>query len=70
MPYGKVPKGHSEFGGGEGLIDPQRRKDRVLSEGANPPGEELWEIYATNSMDPNSNPENSDLTFKTPGSGQ
>ena len=26
---GSIPKDHSEFGGGPGLIDPETRKDRV-----------------------------------------
>lgn len=38
-----IPKDHSEFGGGPGMIDPERRADRVLE-----PHEELWEIKATN----------------------
>jgi len=38
-----IPNDHSEFGGGPGMIDPQRRADRVL-EGH----EELWEIHMTN----------------------
>lgn len=42
MAYSKVPSGHSEFGGGPGLIDPEARRDRNLT------GEEsLLEIYAT-----------------------
>lgn len=40
---GNIPADHTEFGGGPGLIDPQRRKDRVLE-----PHEEIWEIKATN----------------------
>lgn len=53
MPYkgSNIPKDHSEMGGGPGLIDPMRRKDRAL-EGH----EEVWELYATNSADANSNP--------------
>lgn len=38
-----IPRDHSEFGGGPGMIDPQRRADRVLD-----PHEEGWEIKATN----------------------
>lgn len=38
-----IPADHSEFGGGPGMIDPQRRADRVLE-----PHEELWEIHMTN----------------------
>lgn len=43
----QIPRDHSEFGGGPGMIDPQRRKDRVLE-----PHEELWEMYATNPAAP------------------
>lgn len=62
MPYNKAPKGHSEFGGGPGMIDPQRRQDRVIGQDATATGyanigEELWEIYATNSADATSEPE-------------
>lgn len=48
----KAPKGDTEFGGGPGLIDPERRKERVIGQAAGPlvqgVAEELWEIYATN----------------------
>lgn len=49
MPYSKdsIPKGHTEFGGGPGMIDPMRRADRVLE-----PHEQLWEVYATNPAPP------------------
>lgn len=49
MPYSKdsIPSNHTEFGGGPGMIDPQRRKDRVLL-----PHEQLWEIYATEPAPP------------------
>lgn len=59
MPYKKVPTGHTEFGGGPGMIDPQRRKDRVFEgeDGA----QELWEIYATVPHDPESEPETSQV---------
>lgn len=45
MPYSKnsIPKDHTEFGGGPGLIDPVLRKDRLLTN-----EEQLIEIYATN----------------------
>lgn len=49
MPYKKAPKDHTEFGGGDGLIDPVRRADRVIGQNAGPlvqgPNEELMEIY-------------------------
>ena len=74
MPYVKAPKGHSEFGGGAGLIDPMVRKDRALSA-----QEELIEIYATNPaaadsgtgaefarLGPDNNPETADLA-RRPG---
>lgn len=47
MPYKKAPKGHTEFGGGEGLIDPQVRKDRAVE-----PWQALMELHASNPMDP------------------
>lgn len=45
MPYSResIPKSHTEFGGGPGLIDPVLRADRNLT-----PEQELMEIYATN----------------------
>ena len=61
MAYNKAPADHTEFGGGPGLIDPQRRKDRVL-EGH----EELWEIYATDPSDPQSDPATVSLEDRTP----
>ena len=45
MSYSKdsIPSGHSEFGGGEGLLDSEHRKDRELL------GHEfVWELYAVN----------------------
>lgn len=44
MPYSResIPRDHTEFGGGPGMIDPVLRTDRVLE-----PYQELWEIYAT-----------------------
>lgn len=64
MPYKKVPKGHSEFGGGPGMIDATRRADRAVGTntdamGYQNMGEELWEVYATNPADPESSPETS-----------
>lgn len=56
MGYKKAPKGHTEFGGGPGLIDPVLRKDRVVTA-----EQELMEIYATNPMDPEADPATSDL---------
>lgn len=41
MAYDEIPKDHTEFGGGGGIIDPELRKDRVLSS-----AEEMREIYA------------------------
>lgn len=58
MTYKRTPAGHTEFGGGPGLVDPERRKDRALE-----PHEELWEIYATNPMDPEADPATSDLEY-------
>lgn len=42
----------TEFGGVSGLIEEQRREERLLE-----PHEELLEIYATNPADPKSTPE-------------
>lgn len=44
-----VPSEHGEFSGG-GMIDPQRRADRLVGQeaGVQHMGEELWEVYATN----------------------
>jgi hypothetical protein len=70
MPRSKnVPAGHTEFGGGPGLIDNVRRSERIVGTEAGPAvddhvGEELWEIYATNPADPNSTPETSDLNYQ------
>jgi len=47
MPYKRPPKGHTEFGGAEGLIDPM-----VRSDGAETPEENLMELYAINPCDP------------------
>jgi hypothetical protein len=49
-----IPEDHTEFGGGPGLVDPQLRKDRVFD---SQPYAELWEVYATNPADENSDPE-------------
>lgn len=56
MPYRKAPTGHSEYGGGPGLIDPEVRKDRALSS-----ADELIEIYSTNPTDPDTSPEDVDI---------
>lgn len=49
MTYTKdsIPRGHTEFGGGPGLIDPEMRKDRRLR-----PEQRMWELYATNPAGP------------------
>lgn len=49
MPYSResVPPGHTQFGGGPGMVDPMVREDRVLE-----PHQEVWEIYATNPAAP------------------
>ena len=56
MPHKKAPAGHTEFGGGPGLIDPVLRADRVVT-----PEQNLMEIYATNPMDPEADEATSDL---------
>jgi len=48
-PTRMIPLDHSEFGGGRGLIDPERRRQRRLE-----PHEEMLEIYATDPALPNS----------------
>ena len=58
MTYKRVPAGHTEFGGGPGLIDPERRKDRAVTA-----AEELMELYATNPMDAEADPATSDLYY-------
>lgn len=63
-----LPKTHTEFGGGPGLIDEVRRADRVVGTeayalGVQGMGEELMEIYATNPADPDSTPQTSDLNY-------
>ena len=52
MGYTKIPPDHSEFGGGDGSIDPSRRVDRTSLT----PAEERMEIMATNPIDPDSDP--------------
>jgi len=49
MAYTKdsIPPGHTEFGGGPGLIDPENRKDRNLTN-----EERLMELYATTTYPP------------------
>lgn len=51
MAYAKVPADHSEFGGGDGLIDAERRRDRAVTS-----AEERMEIMATNPLDPEADP--------------
>lgn len=52
---GKAPSGHTEFGGGPGLVDPQARSDRAFR--ADESHIPLVEFYACNPADPNSDPE-------------
>lgn len=59
MPYSKVPKDHTEFGGGPGLVDPQSRKDRNLT-----PEESLLEIYASNPHDEKTDLADVDLYYR------
>jgi len=59
MPYEKAPKGHTEFGGGDGLIDPVARADRQLTA-----EEELWEIYHSNPADGTKDLADVDLTYR------
>lgn len=56
MPYKKAPKGHTEFGGGDGLIDPMVRKD-----GAEGAEGQLMELYAINPLDPKTTLEKANL---------
>lgn len=51
MPYSRdsIPDDHTEFGGGPGLIDPELRKDRVLSA-----EDQRMEIMFTNPAPPDS----------------
>lgn len=56
MPYRKTPAGHTEFGGGPGLIDPEVRKDRAVSN-----DEMLMELYASNPEDPATPIQDTDL---------
>jgi hypothetical protein len=56
MPYKKIPPEHSEFGGGPGLIDRERRRDRALSS-----AERRMELMFTDPTDPNSRPESARL---------
>jgi hypothetical protein len=56
-------RGHGEFSGGPGLIDPVRRAERVVGNDSGTAvmynlGEELKEIYATDPADEASTPEN------------
>lgn len=59
MGYTKVPKGHTEFGGGPGLIDPEARKDRNLTA-----EEEMLEIYASNPADGKTQMQDVDLDYR------
>lgn len=61
MAYNKAPADHTEFGGGSGLIDSERRKDRAIS-----PEESLMEIYATDPSDALSDPATVSLTDRSP----
>lgn len=56
MPYKRVPTGHTEFGGGEGLVDPEVRKDRAVTE-----DQMLMELYASNPQDPETPIQETDL---------
>lgn len=56
MPYRKAPSNHTEFGGGEGLIDPVLREDRLVTA-----EQALVELYATNPNDANADPATSDI---------
>jgi hypothetical protein len=51
MPYNKAPKDHTEFAGGDGLVDPVVRSDRVLSA-----DDQRMEIMFTNPTDPDADP--------------
>lgn len=59
MPYRKAPKGHTEFGGGPGLIDPVLRADRNLT-----PEEEMIELYCSNPNDPKTKLEDVDIYYR------
>lgn len=59
MAYRKAPKGHTEFGGGPGLIDPESRKDRNLTN-----EEQLLEMYASNPNDAKTPLEEVDLDYR------
>lgn len=58
MVYPQTPEGHSEFGGGPGLIDPALRKARILSS-----DEERMEIVATDPADAGSEPTTADIYY-------
>lgn len=61
MAYNKAPAGHTEFGGGPGIIDPELRKDRnVTAE------ESLVEIYATHPHRADSVPETANINDRSP----
>jgi hypothetical protein len=59
MAYRKAPKDHSEFGGGPGLIDPESRADRNITN-----EEALLEIYASNPNDAKTPLEEVDLYYR------
>ncbi len=60
MVYRKAPRGHTEFGGGPGLIDPEVRKDRVGMT-----NEELMlELKFSNPNDATTKPEDVDLNYR------
>lgn len=62
MAYRQIPADHSEFGGGPGIIDPELRKDRVVTA-----EEERMEIVATNPADAGSEPTTSDIYYGLEG---
>jgi hypothetical protein len=59
MPYKKAPSGHTEFGGGPGLIDPMSRANRNLTA-----EEELLEMYASNPNDGKTPLQEVDLDYR------
>lgn len=59
MAYRKAPKDHTEFGGGPGLIDPEQRKDRVVSS-----EDEMMEMYLSNPNDGKTPMEEVDLDYR------
>ncbi len=59
MSYSKAPSGHTEFGGGPGLIDPELRKDRNLTA-----EEEMMEMKLSNPNDANTAMQDVDLYYQ------